>query len=548
VRRGPAGLALALSAAALVTASSAPVAAQQPLFPQARMAEQTVRPTRLTAAVHMTKEHLPPVRAFGGPTFMLPHPDNPRIIVAATADLRTRVCHLVVSRDAGRTWRFSGELPTPEGYPYCMDNSAGLAAAAMAWGRGGTLYYSAEAFGEGEGGFRPTGGHVSQFLSKTTDLGETWTRVLVEDNRGAPEPAAATYGASLAVDSSGPVDVVYVGYNQHFPTAPPGSPLLNGPVVVAVSTDGGATFSRPVDLQPLSTVTQDIDGTTYPLMMEGFFGAPLLLAHNGTALVISGAQPPFDRLPPGQTSAFGASFAYPMPQLVARSTDQGRTWTVATLGPPIFSGSGSQTGMGWTPKGGPNGTFVVAYHATPASSSSSGPAQIVVQRSTDDGVTWSDPVAVDERDPTMHTTSFYPQIGVAPNGRIDLVWQDDRDRTDFHYNVRYTYSNDGGLTWAPNMLITDRPVDFNLGVSFNSDLRQPPGVASADEYAFIGWADTRLADEVTQTQDNFGAAVQFSPLPATTNTVLPVVAAVFAGLLVSGLVLLGGLWVRRRGT
>lgn len=546
MRRPWAKTAIITSVLALLAAPARPAVAQQPMFEEATFGPQSVEPTRLTAAFHMTKEQPAPARAFAGPTFMLPHPDDPRTIVAATADLRTRVCQLVVSKDAGRTWQFAEELPTPEGYPFCMDNSAGLAAAAIAWGRDGALYYSAEAFGEGEGGFQATGGHVSQFLSKTTDLGETWTRVLAEDNRGKPEPAAATYGASLAVDSSGPEDVVYVGYNRHYPTAPDDSPLQNGPVVVAVSTDGGETFEEAVDLQPLSEVTQEIDGTSYPMTMEGFFGAPLLLAHEGTVLAVSGAQPPFDKLPPGQDSAFGASFAHPMPQLVARSTDQGKTWEVSALGDPIFTGSGSQTGMGWTPTGGPAGTYVLAYQATPASSSSSGPAQIVLQRSTDDGVTWSEPVAIDQRDPAKHTTSFYPQVNVAPNGRIDVVWQDDRDQSDFRYNVRYTYSDDGGLTWAPNMLITDRPIDFNFGVSFNSDLRQPPGVASANEYAAIGWADTRQADEVTQTQDNYGAAVQFSKLPATTNTTLPVLAALFGGLLVAGLVLLGAQSIRRR--
>lgn len=235
-----------------------------------------------------------------------------------------------------------------------------------------------------------------------------------------------------------------------------------------------------------------------------------------------------------------------MPQLIGRSTDQGKTWTVSQLGPPVFTGSGSQTGMGWTPKGGTQGTYVVAYQATPATSSSSGPAQIVMQRSTDDGLTWTDPVAIDDGDPARKTTAFYPQMSVAPNGRIDVVWQDDLEQSDFRYNVRYTYSNDGGLTWAPNITVTDRPVDFNFGVSFNSDLRHPPGVASTDQFAAIGWADTRFADDLTQTQDNFGAAVQFEPLPPRTNTTLPIVAAVFGGLVAAGLVLLGLLFFRRR--
>jgi hypothetical protein len=553
MRRGRelSGMVVLASVAALLAAAPQPVAAQPspyPAFPSARFAPQSVKPQRLTAAFHMTREQQQPVRAFGGPTSMLADADDPRVMVAATADLRSRLCQLVRSTDGGRTWQFSKELPSPKAYPYCIDNVAGLAAAAVAWGRDGKLYYTAQAFGDGEGGFRPTGGHVSHMLATSTDLGDTWTTTLVEDNRGKPEPAAATYGTAVAVDTSGETDVVYVGYNQHFPTASPDSPLQNGPVVVATSTDGGKTFPPAVDLNNFSKVTTTIDGQRYPLLFEGFFGGPLLLAHDGTVLAVSGAQIPNGSLPPGQMSNFGASFAYPMPQLIGRSTDRGKTWTVSQLGPPIFSGSGSQTGMGWTPKGGGNGTYVVVYQATPASSWSSGPAQIVMQRSTDDGLTWSDPVAIDDGDRARKTTAFYPQLSVAPNGRIDVVWQDDFGQSDFRFNVRYTYSNDGGATWAPNMTVTDRPVDFNYGVSFNSDLRHPPGVASTNEYAVIGWADPRLADDLTQTQDNFGAAVQFEALPPETNTTLSIIAAVFAGLVAAGLVLLMLLAVRRRRT
>jgi hypothetical protein len=126
------------------------------------------------------------------------------------------------------------------------------------------------------------------------------------------------------------------------------------------------------------------------------------------------------------------------------------------------------------------------------------------------------------------------------------VWQDTRGQTDYRVQVRYTYSADGGATWSHNMEVTDQPVNFNLGVSFNSDLRQPPGVASADQYAAFGWADTRLANDLTQTQDNFSAVAQFSAIPARTSTVLPVVAAVFGGLVVAGALLLLAQLVRRR--
>ena len=96
------------------------------------------------------------------------------------------------------------------------------------------------------------------------------------------------------------------------------------------------------------------------------------------------------------------------------------------------------------------------------------------------------------------------------------------------------------------MAVTDQPINFGLGVSYNSDIRQPPGVASADQYAAFGWADTRLGNDITQTQDDFGATAQFAPLPAAGSTVLPVLAAVFSGLAVAGIVLLLVLLVRRR--
>ena len=160
-----------------------------------------------------------------------------------------------------------------------------------------------------------------------------------------------------------------------------------------------------------------------------------------------------------------------------RSTDQGRTWSISTLGPPIYAGNGSMTGIGWTAKGAAKGTWVAAYGGSPAASPTTGLADIVVQRSTDDGVTWTDAVAIDDDTPDQQATSFYPQPAVAPNGRVDVTWQDNRDLSDFNFNVRYTYSTDGGATWAPNIQINDRPVNFNYGISFNSDIRQPSGVA-----------------------------------------------------------------------
>jgi hypothetical protein len=507
---------------------------------QATFTAQGASIKRLTAAVQMTKDYPAPARAFAGPTDMLADPGNPRIVVATTADLRTRVCYLLRSNDGGHTWHIMPSLPALLAYPYCTTaDNAGATQAAIAWGRNSTLYYALGGYGNGEGG---SDGHSSVLLARSTDLGNTWSTVVVDNNRGKTGVAPADSGVTgLAVDPSGSRDVVYVGFMQTYPKAPKKSPLTDGAVVVAVSTDGGATFARQVNINDFSHVTQTVAGQTAPLIMQSYFGGPWMVAHDGVVEAVSGAQTTHNYNISGTGGAA-------LPQLVARSTDQGRTWTVTALGPPVFTGTGSQTGMGWTPKGGPHGTFLAAYAGTPATAGSSGSANILLQRSTDDGQTWSDPVIIDDDDPAQAFTSFYPQMGVAPNGRVDVVWQDNRDQHDYHFQVQYTYSTDGGATWAHNVAVTDQPINFALGVSYNSDIRQPPGVASADQYATFGWADTRLGDDTTQTQDAFGVAAQFAPLPAAGSTLLPVLAAVFSGLAVAGLALLLILLIwRRRG-
>lgn len=506
---------------------------------------------QLTSAVNMTKEQESPARGFTSPTSMAADPGNPRIIAAATADLRSKICYLTVSRDAGRTWRFSEALPGAEAYPSCTNNTAGVPTVMLAWGSDGTLYYARQAYGEGEG---PREGKSSILLARTTDLGETWQTTMVEDNRGKTGDTApsATGLSGLAVDTLGARDVVHVGYSRSHPDAPTGSPLRRPAVMLATSTDGGVSFGEPVNLNETSQVNVTLAGQSVPLIMRTGFGAPFMIARDGTLLVVAGPEFEPGRAPSapedsGSGGSSGSWFHFALPQLIARSTDQGRTFTISALSTPRYDGTGAMTGLGWTPKGGPNGTFVAAHAATPPTSPTSGIANIVVQRSTDDGVTWTDPLAIDDATPEQYTTNFYPQVGVAPNGRIDVIWQDNREMADNLFNVRYTYSTDGGETWAPNIRVNDQPVDFNFGISWNSDLRYPPGVASTNQYAFIGWADARLADEVTQTQDSFGVAAQFSPLPPTTNTTAPVLAAAFAGLVLAGVALLLILQVRRRG-
>src|SRR5436853_1556917 len=63
-------------------------------YKQATFMPQAVTLKKLTAATQMTKDQQAPARAFTGPTSMAVSPGDPRIVVAATADLRNNQCYL----------------------------------------------------------------------------------------------------------------------------------------------------------------------------------------------------------------------------------------------------------------------------------------------------------------------------------------------------------------------------------------------------------------------------------------------------------------------
>jgi hypothetical protein len=505
---------VAVSVAGVVLASSG-LGGADPTAPAATFKSQGKTP-RVTAAVRMTKDLQAPARAFSGP-YMLADPDNPRVIVAATADMRTRICYLIRSTDGGVSWHILPATPSPKSLPLCTSANGGVPEAQLAWGRNHTLYYALN--GQSSGSLRSSSSVV---LARSTDLGNSWSTTLVADNTANTQAPINDTVSSLAVDTSGSQDVVYVGWYQAHPGVRTG-PGSEPEAMVARSGDGGKTFAAPVDVDPFSHVNLDVNGTNHTLVM--YF--PILAAGHGVVEVV-GYPIEIDGTPPQQL-------------LAARSTDQGKTWTVQAVGIPAKQVYWPE--VAWSPKGGPQGTFLAVYQA--GNNQQEGEASILFVRSTDGGQSWTPAVRLDD-DQVPLDTQFTPQINVAPNGRVDVVWYDFRLQHGFAPDVYYTHSSDDGATWAPNQRITDRSIDFNFGVSTNSDMRQPPGVASADQYAAVGWVDPRLADDLTQTQDVFGASAQYAAVPAAKSSTAPILAAVFAGLIAAGIVLLGVAATRRR--
>jgi hypothetical protein len=156
-------------------------------------------------------------------------------------------------------------------------------------------------------------------------------------------------------------------------------------------------------------------------------------------------------------------------------------------------------------------------------------------------------------------------MSVAPNGRIDVAWYDYRNDVAYDpkqarvsnqnrfEDVYYSYSEDGGRTWAPNVRVTDRSIDRSLGVhAGNYGLKGPLGIASTDETAFVAWDDTRNSRPDTQTQDIYLARVRFqagdrvfATVAESHHTALWALIGGAIALGVAGLLLLVGMRVRR---
>jgi hypothetical protein len=81
---------------------------------------------------------------------------------------------------------------------------------------------------------------------------------------------------------------------------------------------------------------------------------------------------------------------------------------------------------------------------------------VMFTRSTDDGQTFSAPVRINDDPNPVNDWHWFGTLAVAPNGRIDVVWYDTRNGGN-HINSQlfYSWSTDGGLTWAPNIAVSN---------------------------------------------------------------------------------------------
>lgn len=117
------------------------------------------------------------------------------------------------------------------------------------------------------------------------------------------------------------------------------------------------------------------------------------------------------------------------------------------------------------------------------------PSDVMFARSTDGGLTWDDPVRVNQ-DLSISNWQWFGTMSVSPDGRIDVVWLDTRDNPGTYLSsLYYSYSIDGGETFSENEKVSE---------SFNPHLGWPQQNKMGDyfhmisdmDYAHLAWANT----------------------------------------------------------
>src|SRR5882724_9715447 len=305
--------------------------------------------------------------------------------------------------DAGTTWTFPGVLETNV---FRSDPVLGSDEA-------GNFFYLSllESFCENMYG--------------SPDFGQTWTRLQPDGDAGGGDKQWFT------IDKTGGTGHGF--QYQAWSTAAP----CAGFGQFSRSTDGGVTWMNPISI-PSSPVwgTLDVDTNGNLFIGGGDFGSSFFCVRSSNAQNPA-VTPTFDQnvsVDLGGSVLFGAAI------------------NPGGLAGQIFLAvdrSGTATN---------NNIYMLA---TVQQFSASNGSDIMFSRSTDGGLTFSPPQRITDDPVDQNKWHWFGTLAVAPNGRIDSVWHDTRNApNNTDSQLFYSWSTDGGVTWAPNVAVSNSFTPF----------------------------------------------------------------------------------------
>lgn len=269
---------------------------------------------------------------------------------------------------------------------------------------------------------------VSIAVSHSDDGGQTWSSPLLMSHVQSGNTAA---DPTITADDEGAFYLAYIDYNPQ---------LTGGAVYVTKSTDGGETWSDPVELINVNA-SPDLPVDRPWIAIDQSNGI-----HHGRIYVV--------------TKSY---FASPPPHAIwlIYSDDDGATWST-----PVQVDSEWKVGLLLNSMGVPavaaDGALYINYASWDLSKSFY--PRNVIARSTDGGLTFSNyaianVVANSLENDTIAQFSWCLSANPADAGNLIAIWT---DKISGDIDIYYSISNDAGITWNTAQRLNDDPVDNGI--------------------------------------------------------------------------------------
>lgn len=445
-------------------------------------ATETQKWGRVVSEGPVTPMHRPVGPANNSPKLAVHPEDEDFLALSNRLDAPGFGCALHVSGDGGASW-----VPV-EPLPRLPAGAEGCYAPQIAFGPDGTLYFLFVGL-SGEGN-TPMG----VFLTRSEDGGRSFTK---------PEQifGELKFGVRLAVDrgrgEAGRLHLVWIDANQVRVGGfgPPPNPVMS-----SHSDDGGKSWSEPVrvsdpDRQRVVAPVLDVgpDGDVYVAYYDllddvrDYQGMQGPVWPGEWELVLASA-------PDGESFGTG--------EVVAEVSPHERVMLIFTAAPPaLAAGDDGQLCLAWADEGRGHGDVIA--RCRPA-----------------DGAGWHETARVNDTGEQAESTQELPQIAIAPDGRIDVVFQDGRRPPgDEFIDMFYAASTDGGRTFTTNHRVSGHSsytgfgprygaIDSAAGmIEFGSQL----ALFAREDGAVAAWPDTRNANQRSQGQTIFAATIAEVP-------------------------------------
>jgi len=228
------------------------------------------------------------------------------------------------------------------------------------------------------------------------------------------------------------------------------------------STNGGVTWQAPINIPNSPTIgTLDVD--TNGNLFIGGEGFSTFFCERSSNAQIGGQTPTFDR-------STGVN--------MGGDLLQGGINGVGLCGQLFLTIDRSGTATN-------NNIYMLASVVPPGRSTT----DVMFVRSTDGGLTFSAPRRINDDVVNPSKWHWFGTLSVAPNGgRLDAVWYDTRNAANnTDSQLFYSFSTDAGLTWAPNVAVSN---------AFNP---------------FEGYPNqSKIGDYITIVSDNTGGNVAYA--------------------------------------